>query len=315
MSKTATNEGAPGRRNALLEIFCRGAGYSERLPMLPAALERAALACTDEFGCLSSVRPEVSYLGLESGRAAHLIEREKDAHLVGMLHAPAWDAHLLVSFDRDLIYTYVELVFGGDGTQPPYAEPRPLSRIEMRIAQSLLGRLAGTLSRAFHPFAPTSFAPEGELGRIDLDRLGGPNTPVAIARFKLRARQATGDLLLAIPDAVLTALKPAFARREPPRSGTADPDWAQQIHSEINRSRLTMRAVLEERQRPLSEIAGLRVGQILPLDATPRTPIRVDCNGEPMMWCELGQQNGNYTLRVHAFVDREQEFMDDILFG
>src|SRR5690606_7278462 len=130
----------------------------------------------------------------------------------------------------------VDLVFGGDGTQPPYAEPRPLSRIEMRIAQSLLARLAGTLSRAFHPFAPTSFAPDGELGRIDPDRLGGPNTPVAIARFKLRAGQATGELRLAIPDAVLTALKPAFARPEPTRSGTADPDWSHQMHSEINRS-------------------------------------------------------------------------------
>ncbi len=315
MGTAETIERNSGQRNALLEIFCRGASYAERLPLLPTALERAALACSEELGSLSPLQPDVGYLGLESGRVIDFMDAENGARLTGILRAPAWDAHLLVSFDRDLIYTYVDLVFGSDGSQPPYAEQRPLSRIEVRIAQCLLARVAGTLSRAFHSFAPTNFVPDGELGRMDPDRLGGLNAPVAIARFELQAGQATGELRLAIPDAVLTALKPAFARPELSRSGATDPDWAQQIHNEINRARLTMRAVLEERQRPLSEITRLRVGQILALEATPRSPIRVDCNGEPLLWCEMGQQNGAYTLRVHAFVDREQEFMDDILFG
>ena len=33
------------------------------------------------------------------------------------------------------------------------------------------------------------------------------------------------------------------------------------------------------------------------------------------MWCQLGKSNGVYTLRVDSFVDREQEFMDDISGG
>lgn len=315
MGMTATTRRASVHRDELAAIFRHGAGYAERMPMLPAALERIALACAEELASLSPLRPKVSYLGLDSGRVAELTDSEGGARLVGMLHAPAWDAHLLVSFDRDLVYTYVDLVFGGDGTQAPYTEPRPLSRIERRIAQSFLARLAGTIALAFNPFAPTSFVPDGELGRIDPDRLGGPNAPVATARYRLQAGQGRGEFKIAIPDAVLTALKPAFARPPQGNSGASDPSWTQQIHNEINRTRLTMRAVLEERQRPLADIAELRAGQILPLDATPRSPIRVDCNGEPLLWCEMGQSNGSYTLRVHGFVDREQEFMNDILSG
>ena len=51
----------------------------------------------------------------------------------------------------------------------------------------------------------------------------------------------------------------------------------------------------------------------LELEATPQSRVRVESNGERLMWCDFGKSNGVYTLRVDSFVDREQEFMDDIL--
>jgi flagellar motor switch protein FliM len=41
--------------------------------------------------------------------------------------------------------------------------------------------------------------------------------------------------------------------------------------------------------------------------------MRLECNGERLMWCHLGKAQGKYTLRVEGPIDREQEFMDDIL--
>ncbi len=313
MAMHATSTQAERHRDALAAIFRCGAAYAERLPMLPTVFERAALTCTEELRATSPAHGEVKYVGLDSGRAADLLDPGGGAWLTGMLHAAAWDAHLLVSFDREAIFTYVDLAFGGDGSLPPHAEQRPLSRIETRIAQTLLVRVGNVLAHSFAPFAPSNFAAEGELGRPDADRLGGRNAAVAIARYRLEAATSGGELRVAIPDAVLTALKPAFARPQPGASGAADPAWAQQIHSEVNRTRLSLRAILEERQLPLAEIADLRVGQVLPLHATPRSGLRLDCNGEPLLWCEMGQSNGNYTVRVHGFVDREQEFMEGLL--
>lgn len=300
-------------RDALAAIFRCGSAYKERLPMLPVALERVAAAFTENIRAISAAKSEVTYLGLDSGRVADVLEPGREDLVAGLLYAAAWGAHLLISLDRDLVYAYVDLVFGGDGSQPVRSESRPLSRVEIRIAQSLIARLAGMLALSFQPFAATPFATDGEMGRANGDRLGGLNAPIAIARYRLAVGQCSGVLRLAIPDAVLTALKPAFARRPLGTAGTADASWAHSIHGEINRTRLAMRAVLEERPRPLAEIAALRVGQVLPLDATPRSPVRIDCNGEPLLWCELSQSNGAYALRVQGFVDREQEFMDGIL--
>ena len=315
MAVAATSARPDTDRDVLAAIFRCGAAYADRLPMLPVALERVAAAFTEELGAVSTARLEVTYLGLDSGLVADLLAPNNEDSLPGLLHAGAWDAHLLVNLGRDLVCAYIDFVFGGDGSQPDHSDARPVSRIEYRIAQTLIGRLAGALAMGFQPFAATPFAVDGEAGRINADRLGGSHAPVAIARYRLAVGQLSGELRLAIPDAVLTALKPAFARPPPGTTGTADPGWAQSIHGEINRTRLAMRAVLDERLRPLAEIAALRVGQVLPLEATARSPVRMDCNGEPLLWCELSQSNGAYSLRVHAFVDREQEFMNGILSG
>ena len=73
--------------------------------------------------------------------------------------------------------------------------------------------------------------------------------------------------------------------------------------------------MLDERLAPLQEIADLKVGQILQLNATAASRVRVECNGEPLLWCQLGKSNGAYTLRVEEPIDRDQEFANDILAG
>jgi flagellar motor switch protein FliM len=73
--------------------------------------------------------------------------------------------------------------------------------------------------------------------------------------------------------------------------------------------------VLDEQLIPLEDIANLRVGQTLQLRASAQSRVRVECNGEPLLWCQLGKSNGAYTLRVDGPIDRDEEFMNDILAG
>ncbi|MCK9911890.1 FliM/FliN family flagellar motor C-terminal domain-containing protein, partial [Microbacteriaceae bacterium K1510] len=64
-------------------------------------------------------------------------------------------------------------------------------------------------------------------------------------------------------------------------------------------------AVLDEQELQLADVARFAVGQVLPLKATPEGVLRVECNGEPLINCEIGKSNGVYALRVRDFVDQE----------
>jgi flagellar motor switch protein FliM len=74
-----------------------------------------------------------------------------------------------------------------------------------------------------------------------------------------------------------------------------------------------MRGLIEERHFVLDDLAGLRVGQILALQATIKTRVKLECNAEPLFWCSLGQDGGCYTLRVEDVINKEQAFIEDVV--
>ena len=123
-----------------------------------------------------------------------------------------------------------------------------------------------------------------------------------------------GEILIAVPQSAIGAMRQAFERTSQQGSAQADARWTEQIESEITRANVMLTAVLDERMG-LGEIADFRVGQVLELKATPRRRVRLECNGERMVVCQLGKSKGEYTLRVDEFVDREQEFMNEIFSG
>lgn len=303
------------QRDAIAAIFGGEPAFAERLPMLPVALERAANACSEQLREVSALTPQLGLVDIGSGTVSQLFDAEPGSGVIDLLHAPEWNSYLLVRLERDLVFAYLDMMLGGDGSQPAYVEQRPLSRIEARVARTLIARIGRALEVGFQSLAQSPFEIKDGEERIDLDLLGGPTAPVAIAHFRVEFGDRGGDVQVVFPKAVLTALRPALARIPAGETARADPGWSRQIQSEITRTRVVLRAVLDERLQPLGDIAELKVGQILELDATPRSRIRVECNGEPLLWCEIGKSNGAYTLRVDDFIDHDQEFMHGLLSG
>lgn len=204
---------------------------------------------------------------------------------------------------------------GADGAQGAYDADRPFSKIELRIVQSFFAQVATALESAFATIAKSTFAVEGASDRIDFDIIGRRNSAVIVARLTLRVWGREGEILLVIPKAAIDPMRRVLSRAVVDDASKADPGWSSQIQDEITRTSVVLSGVLDERLAPLEEIANLAVGQILQLNATPHTRVRVECNGEPLLWCQLGKSNGAYTLRVEEPIDRDQEFMNDILAG
>lgn len=73
--------------------------------------------------------------------------------------------------------------------------------------------------------------------------------------------------------------------------------------------------MLDEQELTLADVARFAVGNVIRLGATPDSVLRVECNGERLINCEIGKSNGAYALRIRDFIDQEQEFMNDILAG
>ena len=309
---SARTENGP---DSLAELFTGSSNFVERLPMLRVAFERTAIVCTEDLAATTEQAPQVTLVGIESGTAVDLLGAHDNQSAIGVLHAAKWNARLIACADRGAVFALVETMLGGDCSHQAQAPDRPLSRIEIGVAGAFFERVAKALESAFAGVADSAFAVESAAGEIDYDVIGRENDPVVVAKFGLEVAGRNGEFLIAVTRAALNPLRQVLGRTPAKEAPAADARWSQQMENEITRAHVMLTAVLDERMGTLGEVAGFEIGQVVELNATARGRVRLECNGERLLWCHLGKSQEKYTLRVDEHVDREQEFMNEILSG
>jgi len=300
--------------NDIRDRLLDAAGLSlDRLPMLHVIFDRMTTFCADHLRHLAASPMYYSLSEIESGRIGDVLEMYEANAIAGIFHVPEWDSHVLVGFDRDFIFTMVEVLLGSDGSEPPVDEERGFSNIELRLAQAIFEQMGKALQASFALVVDTPFKFERLETRMDFAVIGRRNNQSVVAKFLLQALNRGGEMFVIIPQSVLNPMRQTLGRVLSGDASTRDPRWAKQIANEVKRTEVTLKAVLEERHLTLGEISDLKVGQVLELQATPRSRVKLEGNNQGLFWCHVGKAEGSYVLRVDEFIDQEQEFIDDVL--
>jgi len=300
--------------NDIRDMLLDAAGLSlDRLPMLHVIFDRMTTSCAEHLRHMAASPMYYSLSGLESGRITEILEMYEANAVAGIFHAPEWDSHILIGFDRDFIYTMVEVLFGSDGSEPPVEEARGFSNIELKMAQTLFEQVAKALQASFSLVVDTKFKLERIETRMDFAVIGRRNNQAVAAKFLLQALNRGGEMFVIIPQSVLNPMRKALSQVVTGESSGRDPRWMKQIATEVKKTEVTLKAVLEERFLSLGEIADLKIGDVIELQATPRSRVKLESNQQGLFWCHIGQSEGSYVLKVDELIDQEKEFLDDVL--
>jgi flagellar motor switch protein FliM len=290
------------------------AGLSlERLPMLHVIFDRMSTSCAEHLRHLATSPMYYSLSGVETGRITDILEMYEANAIAGIFHAPDWDSHVLIGVDRDFMYTIVEVLFGSDGSEAPVEEARGFSSIELRVAQVIFEQLAKALQASFSLVVNTRFKLERIETRMDFAVIGRRNNQAVAAKFLLQALNRGGEMFVIVPQSVINPMRQTLSKVVTGESSGRDPRWTKQIKTEVTKASVSLTAVLEERHLTLGEIANLSIGQVIDLQATPRSLVKLEANHQALFWCTVGHSEGSYVLKVEDSIDQEKEFFDDIL--
>lgn len=308
------SEAKPVRADQAADQLLGAAGMSiERMPMLHVIFDQMTNLCAES---LRSMSPSQSYFSLSSvgsSRISDVLDGYGADAIAAVFHAQAWDGRILIGFDRDFVYTMVELLFGADGAEPPLDMPRVFSNVELHVAQALFERFGKAMQSSFARTSDVSFALERVETRMDYLGIGRLTNMAVYAKILLQGLDRGGEMFIVIPHATLNPIRSALSQIVSGESVSTDPNWSKQLRGEIQRTEVVLRAVLEERPFTLGEVAQFHVGQVLKLNATPNTMVRLECNNQRLFWCQMGQMNGVYSLQVKESADQKREFIDGIL--
>lgn len=255
---------------------------------------------------------EVTLGGIEMGSAGDALNAHAESVVSATLKADPWNAHLLAGVDKNFAFALVEAVFGARESSRTNHADRPLTRIELDIVKWFFNAVAIALHSGFAPLASANFMVEQVDCPPAYQNLGKPSTPIAAVTLELRCVAGTGRMFVAVPQSVLVYLNPPkIIERE--TAQPIDPLWTKSLGHRVSRADVQMRALLGSIELTLEEVAEFREALVVPLDRLSASRVRLECNGEALYWCSLGQADGVYTLCVEAPINQEQEFLDDIL--
>jgi flagellar motor switch protein FliM len=296
------------------ERLLDAAGVSvDRMPMLHVVFDKMAAQCSENLRQLSPSPAFFTVDSIGTSRVGDVLDAHESNVVIGIYHVPAWDSRILIGLDHNFIFTLAEALFGGDGGEGPITEKRPFSSLEMRLAQKVFELLAKAMEGSFATVCDATFKLERVETRLDFAVIAPRNTFAVTTKIRLRILARSGDMFVLIPQAALNSVRQHLGRDLSNDMAVRDPRWTRQIEAEIGRTEVAIRGLIEERHFVLGDIAGLQVGQIFALQATAKTRVKLECNAEPLFWCSLGQAAGCYTLRIDDFVNKEQDFIDDVV--
>jgi flagellar motor switch protein FliM len=285
----------------------------ERMPQLLVIFDRMLTQCSESLRALCSSPAIFSVASTQTERMGEILANFEGRVVVAIFQAASWESRIILGLNHTFLFSMAEALFGGDGSEPAIQEDRPLSNIEMRIAQSIFDRLAKSMQASFSAVIETSLKFETLETRMDFAVIVPRNTFSIITTVNLQILDRGGELYIVLPQPALNTIRQSLAHDPTKDTVTRDPRWVRQMQNEITRAEVKVQGIIEERQFTLGDIANLRIGQTMHLQATTKTRVKLECNAQDLFWCQLGQAEGFYTLRVDEPVDKDQDFMDDIL--
>ena len=301
---------------AIRDLLLRASNLSiDQLPLLPVILDRVAAHLAERLRNLSSALPHITVNELSTARIGDTLDSYEMRAVTGLFYAIGWEAPVIVGFDRDFVFSAVEMLLGGDGSEPPVEEVRNLSSVEVQISQFIFEEVGTALQMAFAGISNPRFRLERTETRMDFAGAGRRNHQAIVAKFILQAINRGGEMFVVIPQSALLPMRQALARAAPSDAAPVDSVWTRQMGEEIRRASVAIRAVAETRDLTLGDVADLRVGQILKLQATANSRIKVESAEQPLFWAYLGQNEGYYTLCIDETFDQQREFIAEVLAG
>jgi flagellar motor switch protein FliM len=293
--------------NKLLET----AASVDRWPMLSVLFERFALDCAQALRKITPTPTYFSLTGLNVTSLEAVLEGWNEQVLTAIFSVPEWDQQVFVGLDKGFIFSFLEVLLGSPSVSSDVAS-RALTPLTMRVAGVMFEQVAQSLKVAFEDIVPINAKHERIETRLDLVGAGKRNQPMLVVDIGFQALGAGGHIFVVIPQAVLLPMKAHLTRKDG-KATTVDPGWSQQIDREIQRTLVSVQAVIERENMTLGEIARLNVGTILLLPSTTNLRVKLLSNEQSLFWCELGQIDGGYTVKIEETIDEQTEFINTLL--
>ncbi|MDO9713395.1 FliM/FliN family flagellar motor switch protein [Paracraurococcus lichenis] len=281
-----------------LEALVGGAVRYERLPMLDIVVDRLARLLTSSVRKFTADNADVVINRVRPIRVGAFLDNVTLPALIGVIRIEEWDGYCLAAVDSRLIGSIVDILLGGRRNAVQRIEGRPYTPIERTFVEKLVSVVTQDLSRAFEVVAPAVFRLERFEITPSYALITKPTASAVTFRAEITMEGRGGNMDFLLPYAAIEPVRDLLSQEVLGRKQGGDSIWRNHLIDELPRAALDLRAVVESRDVPFSEIAAWQPGTRFQLDRRRGEAIDVFCQDLLVCRAQMATQDDRLVLRV-----------------
>jgi flagellar motor switch protein FliM len=270
----------------------------ERLPMLEIVFDRLVRLSTTSLRNFTSDNVEVSLESISSVRFGDYLNSIPLPAVITVIKAEEWDNFGLLTVDRSLVYTMIDVLLGGRRSGQARIEGRPYTTIEMALARRLIEVVLEDLRRAFEPVTTVTFKLERLETNPRFAAISRPANAAILIELKIEMEERGGKIEILLPYATIEPIREQLLQMFMGEKFGRDPIWEGHLATEIFAAEVEVEAVLREVKLPLSRVLNMQPGDTVMLDRGPTDPITLRCGDVELTEAIMGHIGNNVSVRV-----------------
>lgn len=285
----------------------------ERLPMLEIVFDRFVRTLSTSLRNLTSENVDIAIRSISSLRFGDYIKTIPMPALINIFKVVEWENFGLIVSDGSLIYSLVDVLFGGRKVyQPLRFDGRPFTQIEQALVKQVIEVILNDLGAAFEPLSPSTFSYERVETNPSFATIARPGDAAILVQLNLEMTPRSGKVEILFPYATLEPIRDLLLQVFMGEKFGKDPQWEMQMELQLVQTHVTLSALLRERQITLHDVMKFKVGATILLDTHPDDEVILSCDDVRMFYGHLGEKEGQVAVNITRHANRSIDIKEDM---
>lgn len=206
----------------------------------------------------------------------------------------------LFTLDSKLIFTAVDMYFGGTGLLPFKIEGREYTPVEMSMVRSILDMTSENLKKAWSPVMDIEIEYMHSEMNPKFASIVDATDMIVVSPINVRFEGVEGRVDIVMPYAMLEPVRDKLEEGMSNLQGESDNRWARTLKEEAKNIEVDVTVNLLELRMNVEDLMNMERGDIIPIDMPEQVSVKAE--GITVVRGKLGESNDKKAVQVEEIM-------------
>lgn len=284
----------------------------DKLKILRSVYENYARISSSQINSLFRVSSESEIISVEEQRYYEFANAlsENDVMTLASVSIPnrSKTPPILIHVSAPVMIYLMDRMLGSTGMPDAVDDGYTYTDIEIALYEKIIKYLISVMSDAWSGYIKIGIQYDGIQKNPGMIQEIGVDETVVIIVLEAKMERLSGKISICVPGSLLMSVFAIMDKRKhiSQEEGSEDIENREEILSNIKKSPLDVTAHLGSARLKLEDVYRLNVGDVINLNQSKDSPIRLSVAGQPWFMGQLGLYNKNVAVRLEDRIEDEK---------